>query len=35
MFTDPAAAGQLLLTTVLHWRRVASSLISRAAGRVR
>ena len=27
--TDPPQAGRLLLTTVLHWRRVASSLVSR------
>ena len=27
--TDPAQAGRLLLTTVLHWRRVASSLVAR------
>ncbi|SRR6266540_2187430 len=33
-FSDPAAAGRLLLTTLLHWRRVATSLMLRAAGRL-
>jgi hypothetical protein len=33
--TDPRQAGRLLLTTVLHWRRVASSLIWRTARRHR
>ena len=31
--TDPRRAGRLLLTTVLHWRRVASSLLWRTARR--
>lgn len=34
-FTDPSAAWALLLTTLLHWRRVATSLVWRATGRVR
>ena len=33
--SDPAEAWRLLLTTALHWRRVAMSLASRAAGRLR
>ena len=33
--TDPRAAWRLLVTTLLHWRRVATSLVSRAMGRVR
>jgi hypothetical protein len=33
-FSDPAAAWRLLLTTLLHWRRVATSLAARAAGRL-
>jgi hypothetical protein len=33
--TDPAQAWRMLLTTLLHWRRVATSLWQRAAGRAR
>ena len=33
--TDPAQAWRLLKTTLLHWRRVATSLLHRAAGRAR
>jgi hypothetical protein len=33
--SDPRRAGRLLLTTLLHWRRVATSLMLRATGRVR
>jgi hypothetical protein len=33
--TDPAQAWRLLQTTLLHWRRVATSLLHRAAGRAR
>ena len=33
--TDPRQAWRLLLTTLLHWRRVATSLWHRAAGRAR
>jgi hypothetical protein len=33
--TSPGEAWHLLQTTLLHWRRVAMSLASRAAGRVR
>jgi hypothetical protein len=32
--SDPPAAWRLLLTTALHWRRVAISLTRRAAGRL-
>jgi hypothetical protein len=34
-FTRPADAWRLLQTTLLHWRRVATSLAARAAGRLR
>jgi hypothetical protein len=33
--TDPGQAWRLLLTTLLHWRRVATSLLHRAGGRAR
>ena len=33
--SDPRQAWRLLLTTLLHWRRVATSLMLRATGRVR
>lgn len=33
-FSDPPAAGRLFLTTLLHWRRVAVSLLCRATGRL-
>lgn len=34
-FSNPLEAWRLLLTTLLHWRRVATSLLWRATGRVR
>ena len=33
--SDPGGAGRLLLTTLLHWRRVASSLLLRTVRRDR